>query len=179
MRIVLVAVLATLICSTPQPTRAQSIAVQSGEHKDFSRLVVSVDDNNWSIARNGRTVILTYQDFYEGFDTSRVFEFIPRTRVKSVATSPGSLTIDLECDCAVAAFLEQNAYVVIDIATSPEALEAHAVPVIDSARDARSPGPPEAISINASDLAVSDASPVKWPPELWPTIIIGRSLYCA
>lgn len=133
------------------PAMAQPISVQSGEHADFSRLVVRLDGEDWSVTQTGRDVVLTFKGFDQGFDTSKVFDFIPRRRIVSVSSSADTLTLALGCDCSVAAFLDQSTYVVLDVAATAESLATNAIPIVESA--------PAATIVELSDLTDEAAPP--------------------
>ncbi len=102
------------------PAMAEPVLIRSGEHGSFTRLVAKVaTKGQWSVQQDGRKVIFQLQGYSGGFDTSQVFEFIPRHRVKQVEADHSTLTIHLGCDCDVAAFDVAGGYVALDIAYPP------------------------------------------------------------
>ena len=97
---------------------AQTIVTRSGEHSGFTRLVMRVPDQvNWSVTQNGRMATVNIGSDSAVFDTSRVFELIPRTRVADVRQAgPGQpLRIDLGCDCIVEHFQQGDGFLVVDV----------------------------------------------------------------
>lgn len=105
---------------------AETIALRSGEHAGFSRLVLPLPTGaNWTLKQNERQVELALTLPGIVFDTAQVFQRIPRTRLIEVAQiGPGStLALNLGCDCTVTGFTQGGAYLVIDITDpKPEAL---------------------------------------------------------
>ena len=106
---------------------AEPLPVQSGEHAAFSRLVTLVRDAEWTIQQTGRELVLTLPKHNDSFDVSTVFDRMPRSRIENVEATAGALRLTLSCDCAVSAFLEKEAYVVIDVAQDPAFLESPAI----------------------------------------------------
>ncbi|MBY6201815.1 hypothetical protein KUV65_10605 [Maritalea mobilis] len=99
---------------------AQTLAVQSGEHDGFSRLVVEIGpDRDWALTGDGRDYALTVTPAPEGFDTSAVFNLIQRDRLAEIDAGT-SLNLSLACPCDVEAFRFRDRYVVIDIADPPD-----------------------------------------------------------
>ena len=96
-------------------------AIRSGEHADFSRLVMRVDvTTEWSLeTRDGRATV-----FFPGrtldFGTADVFDLIPRTRVTGVRvdeTEGGTqVEIDLGCDCRVSTTFVDGRWLAVDVA---------------------------------------------------------------
>ncbi|MFW8633957.1 hypothetical protein [Cribrihabitans pelagius] len=98
--------------------RAQTIVARSGEHGDFSRLVMRLPDGaDWSLTQSGRTATLNLDAPAAVFDTSRVFNLIPRTRLQALdQAAPGQpLRLQLGCACDVETFVQRDGYLVIDI----------------------------------------------------------------
>ena len=97
--------------------QAEPALVQSGEHVGFTRLVVKVlDERSWSIKQVDRKVMLKLTEFDKGFDTTRIFDLIPRDRIERVDANEDTLTIHLGCECDVSAFNVDGGYVALDIA---------------------------------------------------------------
>ncbi len=99
------------------PARAQTIRVSSGEHADFSRLVVAfrqpVDwtfgkvEGGFELRSNARDVT---------FLLSTIFDLIPRDRIKSVTDlGEGRLFLEVSCPCFADAFALPRGQVVLDI----------------------------------------------------------------
>lgn len=96
---------------------AQTITIQTGEHEDFSRVVMRIPSGaSWSLVRtaSGFGVNITTAKI---FDISNFWEKIPRTRILDV--SPGSTNSQLNfvvgCECGLDAFLVSPTYLVVDI----------------------------------------------------------------
>ncbi|MGJ8616828.1 MAG: hypothetical protein ACSHWS_08280, partial [Sulfitobacter sp.] len=84
------------------PATAEPAFVQSGEHVGFTRLVTKVaGEGRWHIEQKDRKVTLRLEGHSDGFDTSRVFDLIPRDRVERIESDRGALTLYLGCDCRV------------------------------------------------------------------------------
>ncbi|MCX7286965.1 MAG: hypothetical protein NTW20_05240 [Rhodobacterales bacterium] len=101
----------------------QSARVLSGEHADFTRLVIELPgDGDWIL---GRT--MTGYGFASGsvmqpvYDLSKVWDRIPRSRLQSLRVDPdsGALLISLACPCHVFPFEYQKGMVVLDIRGGP------------------------------------------------------------
>lgn len=106
-----------LLCSLPLFSFGQTILVRSGEHANFTRLVLPISSEQpWAASQSGRTISLTFPEFKGDFNVSEVFELIPRTRVAAVNQSEGAIKITLACDCRAATFLTANKFLVLDIA---------------------------------------------------------------
>lgn len=103
---------------TAAPVQAQTIVTRSGEHSGFTRLVMRLPgDADWSLTQSGHSAIVNIDAPDVVFDTSRVYNMIPRTRLQSLAqNSPGQpLRLQLGCDCTVTSYVEENGYLVVDI----------------------------------------------------------------
>ncbi len=99
-----------------QQAGAAPISVRSGEHSDFTRLVMTVpEDMTWALTEPARQVRLTLDDHEDGFDTTEVFSRIPTTRLSALTTASNSLILELNCDCAVRVFREGNRFLVVDV----------------------------------------------------------------
>jgi len=108
----MVAMMATI------PAQAETIVARSGEHDGFSRLVMRLPDNaTWSLAQTGTTATLKVDSPTAVFDTSQVFNFIPRTRLQSLQQrgSGAPLRIQLGCECELKSYVQKDGYLVIDI----------------------------------------------------------------
>ncbi|MFW8593765.1 hypothetical protein [Cribrihabitans neustonicus] len=100
------------------PVQAQTIVARSGEHGSFSRLVMRLPDGaDWSLTQSGRTATLNLDAPAAVFDTSRVFNLIPRTRLQALEqAAPGQpLRMQLGCECDLRSFVQRDGYLVIDI----------------------------------------------------------------
>ena len=119
----------TFSAMVSSPSFAQSVSgsgvarILSGEHADFTRLVIELpDDGGWTL---GRTA--TGYAFASGavsqpvYDLARVWDRIPRNRLQSLRVDPGSgaLQISLACPCHVFPFEFRDGMVVLDIRNGP------------------------------------------------------------
>lgn len=103
--------------------RAQTARVASGEHGDFTRLVIELSSaTDWTVGRlplgYGFLAAGTDQPAY---DLSRVWDRIARTRLQSLRVDPatGALQLSLACDCHVFPFEYQPGMIVLDIKDGP------------------------------------------------------------
>lgn len=100
---------------------AQSIAVRSGEHENFSRLVIYTQSpGNWDFGRieDGYELRLASPEI--SYDISQAFDLIPRTRIHALENlGEGRLKIRSDCDCHAAVFVAEGGQIVIDITTGP------------------------------------------------------------
>jgi hypothetical protein len=95
---------------------ADPILVRSGEHETFTRLVMRLPgEATWSLEDATQKSTLTIVGFDEGFDLSRAFEIIPKTRLAALLSKKASLEMQLNCDCRVVGFVESGEFLVIDI----------------------------------------------------------------
>lgn len=105
-----------LLLVLTQPALAQSLRVRSGEHDDFTRLVFDVPDRTrWVLTPEENAARIEFPGLDPEFDTSRVFDRIPRTRLARLAPLEKGLRLILGCDCEVSAFLHARTMLVVDI----------------------------------------------------------------
>jgi hypothetical protein len=101
--------------------QAEAVPVHSGEHADFSRLVIDADSSDgWKLGRvEGGYEFRTARDDMN-FAVGNVFEMIPRTRISQVGQPrPSALFLAVTCDCHVDAFELRGGRVVIDVKDGP------------------------------------------------------------
>lgn len=105
-----------LLAIVASPAMAQDeIAVRSGEHGTFTRLVIdTIPPEGWSAAQNQREVTLTLPNL-NPLATSGIFARIPRTRLLSTQTNGSEFNLRLGCDCPVQVFALEDRVLVIDI----------------------------------------------------------------
>ncbi len=96
---------------------AQSIRVSSGEHPDFSRLVVAFRQKvEWSFGKVPGGFELRSNVENARFRLAGVFELIPRDRIKSVRDlGGGRLFLEVSCPCYADVFELERGQVVLDI----------------------------------------------------------------
>lgn len=105
-----------LVWGTSAP--AQVLAVRSGEHPTFTRLVMPLPEGaDWRVQQDGPVAQLFLDRDQVAFDASRVFQRIPRDRLSAIGQNgPGQpLRLDLACNCPVTSFVERGNYLVLDI----------------------------------------------------------------
>ncbi|PWJ17414.1 hypothetical protein [Jannaschia seohaensis] len=126
-------VLALCMALLALPAGAQDTPVRSGEHANFTRLVFPAQTGaRWTESRAGNRVTLDFGNPEREFDTSTVFDRIPRSRLADIETGGGRLKLDLACDCDVNVFQIHSGHVVVDItaadtdATRPPSAETEA-----------------------------------------------------
>ncbi|MGC1497569.1 MAG: hypothetical protein WA790_17330 [Sulfitobacter sp.] len=108
----------------PSTVLSQPIFVQSGEHEDFSRFVIQIPKGkSWGLDQTEGKVAINIKGHSDGFDTSRVFDFIPRSRVTRIAATQSQLSLILDCDCEVEAFAVDGGHVAIDVASPKSKVE--------------------------------------------------------
>lgn len=102
---------------------AQTIVARSGEHNDFTRLVMRIPNGvEWSLTQSDRTATVNVGSPTAEFNTQSVFDLIPRTRIQSVSQAgPGQpLRIELGCECRVDYYQQADGYLVIDVREGPQ-----------------------------------------------------------
>lgn len=102
---------------------ARVIEVRSGEHDTFSRIIMSIPvGTKWNLTQGENSAQLRVRLPDIKFDTSKVFDKIPHTRVTSVFQSRlgGPLQFTIQCKCNVTGFVQSGTLLVIDIQDFPE-----------------------------------------------------------
>lgn len=96
---------------------AQGYKVRSGEHADFSRLVLRFPDMpTWRFGRVDGGYELHFDQGETRLDLSDVYRLMPRTRIQDI-TQPeaGRLALSVTCACHADVFALENGRLVIDI----------------------------------------------------------------
>ena len=148
----LLAVAFFVLCS--KASIAAPIVVQSGEHGEFTRLVVYVpNSHSWEVTSERGITHLKVPEWEDGFDVSRVFKKINTDRIGSVGSTQRVLTLTLNCDCEVETLALPQGFVQLDF----------------SENQVRKPQPRPLISKNVSEIEVLESSPqqVEASPEIW------------
>lgn len=105
------------------PAAAQQIAVRSGEHETFSRLVFMLPPGTvWTTERVAGGYRFTTPGQETRFDLSRVFDLIPKTRILSVTPDVDARSVFIETPPSVRleSFPLPIGAAVIDIVDGPE-----------------------------------------------------------
>jgi hypothetical protein len=112
-----------LILALGVPAQAETARVISGEHADFTRLVIELPRAaEWTVGRRDQGYgFATRTDTQPAYDLSSVWQRIPRSRLADLTIDPvsGSLSLVLGCDCHVFSFDYANGIVVLDIREGP------------------------------------------------------------
>jgi hypothetical protein len=112
-----------LLLATALPVVAEPARVLSGEHGDFTRLVIELPaPGGWTLGRTPEGYAFsTAGTGQPGYDLNRVWQRIDRSRVSSLVPDPASgvLMLSLGCDCHVFPFEYQPGIVVLDIKPGP------------------------------------------------------------
>lgn len=101
----------------PIAANAQQVAVQTGEHARFTRVVVTLPPgSDWRLGRNDAGYLLRVTDI-DGYDLRRFFSIIPRTRIADAlsGTAAGELQLVVDCPCYADAYLDGSRFLVVDI----------------------------------------------------------------
>jgi len=166
------ALLSTILTLSVSTVSAQSILVTTGEHADFTRLVLqSPQTITWQLQppREGTaTRALTISGAEATIDLSRAFQRIPRARLADLVRTPDGLELHLNCDCPVRAWSERSGLVVLDIG-DPESADETALPVVATG------GATPLLRFTQSDLARSAGVALarSWPADTGPPGITG------
>lgn len=110
-----------LLLSAPGRSLAETVLIRSGEHAGFSRLVFQLKGQpSWQFGRVEGGYEVRIASFDTTFDTSKIFELIPTTRITDVfAAGPGRLFVRVECDCHTDVFELRSGRIVLDIKDGP------------------------------------------------------------
>lgn len=106
-----------------QPLLAETVRVQSGEHADFTRIVVDLAQrSDWDFSETDDGYELKIADEDLTFDAETVFDLIPKTRLMAVTAGPqtGRLSFQLASNMVAATATElPGGVVVIDFTDAP------------------------------------------------------------
>lgn len=134
-----------LLAGAPATAAADAVPVRSGEHPGFTRLVIEYAERPaWRVIAvpDGLRLETTASEI--DYDLSRIFDAIPRSRIRAVRHGPGGadLTIELACDCRVNAFEVRRSALAIDVLGRSAVTPASSL-VTDSADDPSGEAPRE------------------------------------
>ncbi len=114
------------ICAQTALAQQRAMTIRAGEHPNYSRLVIpGTNDLAWEFRTFGREATLMLPTSSITYDTSRIFDRIPRARIlKTTAEVVGDetyITLVLGCDCNVSTAIEGGGLIidVRDSAPSP------------------------------------------------------------
>ena len=112
-----------LILALAGPGKAETARVFSGEHADFTRLVIELPQpGGWRFGRTAMGYAFAAENGkLLAYDLTRLWQRIPRTRLQSVRVDPfsGALTLILSCSCHILPFEYRPGTVVLDIRNGP------------------------------------------------------------
>lgn len=115
------ALLLLLVLAGPAP--AQTARVLSGEHGDFTRLVIELPKpGDWTVGRTATGYsFATRSEPQPKYDLTGVWQRISRTRLSALdaGAQGGFLDLDLACDCHVFPFEYRPGGIVLDIKPGP------------------------------------------------------------
>lgn len=115
--------LGLMIALAAAPAAAREVAIRSGEHRDFSRLVLAIGEGmQWRVETSDRAARLRLSDPEATFQTAGIFERLPRQRLEAVTDAgDGVLALRLACNpCHVDPFLWRPGRLVLDIVDGPD-----------------------------------------------------------
>lgn len=110
-----------LFALLPHTLLAQPVGVQTGEHADFSRVVVRLPAGaDWVFGRDPGGYVLRLP-VTDGYDLRRFYDLIPNTRITAVSqdAAAGELRLAVSCPCNANVFLASPRFLVIDIGDGP------------------------------------------------------------
>lgn len=117
---ILIALVLVAAPGTAQVPDGDRVAVRSGNHASFARLVlVYPDTRRWTVLPTGTGYLVDLAGAAD-FDIAGVFDLIPRDRIGALRTEPGGrLSIDLACDCHVEVLELPGRGLVVDVRDGP------------------------------------------------------------
>lgn len=107
----------------PAAALAREIAIRSGEHDTFSRLVVNIGEGTqWRLVDTDTGAELELSDPQVAYDTTDVLDRLPANRLTAVVDrGDGVLGLEIGCaPCHVDPFIWRPGYLVLDIADGPD-----------------------------------------------------------
>jgi hypothetical protein len=128
------------------PAAAESARVLSGEHGDFTRLVVELPEGSaWTLGKTAMGYAFAVPGGGQlGYDLASVWDRIPRTRLQALRSDPatGVLMLTLACRCHVFPFEYRPGVVVLDIKDGPAPAGSAFELAFGGPPVSRAPGPP-------------------------------------
>jgi hypothetical protein len=105
------------------PVGAETARVYSGEHNDFTRIVVELPSaSEWTVGRTDTGYAFAARGGTQpDYDLSAVWQRISRSRIAALQTDPesGALLVSLGCDCHVFPFEYRPGAIVLDVKPGP------------------------------------------------------------
>ncbi|MCE8544529.1 hypothetical protein KBY25_01730 [Ruegeria pomeroyi] len=136
--------LALLFFLAALPVDATEVEVRSGEHGDFTRLVLRIPvRTEWNLKNAVRSSQLTVALPDLKFEYDTVFERVPRKRLEELRQSEIGAPLEMlfACDCEARAFVQSGTLLVIDIRDRPADSPRLRLPLVrDQVLDVRAEG---------------------------------------
>ncbi|WP_338153196.1 hypothetical protein [Pseudophaeobacter leonis] len=115
-----------------------------------------------ALDQSGRAASLKINSPAAVFDTSRVFDLIPRDRLQALSQNGAGqpLRLELGCDCEISSYLQRDGYLVLDIADgngAPVQASLGSLSLGQPVEPARTPPSPAGYRFNLSQGAIADA----------------------
>ena len=102
----------------------EDLVAQSGEHETFSRLVFPLaEEITWDIDQSDRLVSISFPNLEATLNTQGLMSRLPTGRLENIRAQPGTVELELGCDCVVDVFRFDGRFVVIDVVDRPAAVE--------------------------------------------------------
>ena len=111
-----------MVSLTAAPLLAQPVKVSSGEHPDFTRLVLEYSAPvDWALGRTPDGYELRLPGEAAQYDLSKAFDLIKKDRLAAIWADPdtGALHLSIGCSCFAMPFEFRPGTVVIDIRNGP------------------------------------------------------------
>jgi hypothetical protein len=140
-----------LLLCLASPGAAETARVLSGDHEDFTRLVIELPQaTGWIVGRTKLGYAFAAKgEVQPDYDISAVWERISRSRLQDLAVDPatGALDLSLACECHIFPFEYGPGVIVLDIKPGQ--------PPAASAFEAGFPQPALAVASAATDSAAN------------------------
>lgn len=110
--------LAATLAFAASLSNAEAVRVRSGEHADFSRLVLDFEQpTGWSQSQTEGSFEIRFDRTGVELDLDRVFDKIPKDRIRNVNfdRDRGVLVLSVGCDCVIDMFPARKHSVAIDV----------------------------------------------------------------
>tara|TARA_R110002110_G_scaffold82396_3_gene214236 strand:+ start:6535 stop:8754 length:2220 start_codon:yes stop_codon:yes gene_type:complete len=112
MRVILI----LLLLGIASTAKAQTIAVASGEHQGFSRLVLTFPAGaEWQLGRTEKGYALNISGGAPVYDLSDVYRRLSRSRLSNILADDGVLFLEVKCPCYAMPFELGPGQLVVDI----------------------------------------------------------------
>ncbi|MCL4066189.1 hypothetical protein M3484_06375 [Pseudomonas sp. GX19020] len=106
----------------PSASQAEIARIRGGEHEEFTRIVIETSSlGHWKLGKEEGGYAFRAEDQPDGYDLSKAFDKIPKSRIRSLSQDKGSgaLRIDIGCTCHAIAFEVRPGIIAIDVRNGP------------------------------------------------------------